>query len=67
MQNAAELMEVKRKVLATGDTVHRDLTVTVANGSLRYYELIARPQRNAGGEIIGVITVAARQHSPQRG
>jgi two-component system, chemotaxis family, CheB/CheR fusion protein len=67
MQNAAELMEVKRKVLATGDTVHRDLTVTIANGSLRYYELIARPQRNAEGEIIGVITVAARQHSPQRG
>ena len=58
MQNAVELMEVKRKVFATGETVHRDLTVKLSSGSFRVYELIAKPLRNAGGEMIGVITVA---------
>ena len=58
MQNAVELMEVKRKVFATGESVHRDLTVKLSSGSFRVYELIAKPLRNAGGEMIGVITVA---------
>ncbi|MEI6639912.1 MAG: CheR family methyltransferase, partial [Chlorobium sp.] len=58
MQNAAELVEVKQKVFATGETVHRDLTVSCSNGSLRIYDLMAKPRRNASGEIIGVITVA---------
>ena len=58
MQNAAELMAIKRKVFATGTMVQSDLTVTCSNGSSRIYELIAKPQRNTIGEIIGVITVA---------
>jgi two-component system CheB/CheR fusion protein len=59
MQNAAELMEVKRKVFATGETVHRDVTVKLSDGSSRFYDLIARPLRYASGDMIGVITVAA--------
>ncbi len=59
MQNVAELMAVKRKVLATGETVYRDLTLTCSDGSLHYYGLVAKPLRCASGEMIGVITVAA--------
>ena len=59
MQNVAELMAVKRKVLATGETVYRDLTLTCSDGSLHYYRLVAKPLRCASGEMIGVITVAA--------
>ncbi|MFZ4524149.1 MAG: chemotaxis protein CheB [Chlorobium sp.] len=58
MQNTAELMEVKRKVLATGETVCRELAVTSSDGSLRFYEFVAKPQRNTDDEVIGVITVA---------
>ncbi|MBV5303808.1 MAG: PAS domain-containing protein [Chlorobium sp.] len=57
MQNTAELMEVKRKVLATGEPVRRDLAVISSDGSLRFYEFIAKPQRNADDKLIGVITV----------
>jgi len=67
MQNAAEILDVKREVLAKGETVHRNLAVTCTDGSLRFYELIARPQRNARNELIGVITVASRQNSRQKG
>ena len=59
MHNAAELMDIKRQVLATGDTVQRALMVPSPNGTFRYYDFIARPQRNEAGKIIGVITVAA--------
>jgi len=58
MQNAAELMEVKRKVFSTGQTIRRDLKFTLSNGRLRFYELIAKPLKCASGEMIGVITVA---------
>ncbi len=59
MQNALELMEVKRQVFATGESVERDLTVKFLNGSSRVYKLIAKALRGASGEIFGVITVAA--------
>ncbi len=58
MQNTAELMEVKRKVLATGETVRRDLAMTSSDGSLRFYKFVAKPQRNADDKVKGVITVA---------
>ncbi|NTW84402.1 MAG: PAS domain-containing protein [Chlorobiaceae bacterium] len=54
-----ELKEVNRKVFATGDTVFRDLTVRLVNGSSRFYKLIANPMKSANGEVIGVITVAS--------
>ena len=59
MQNALELMEVKREVFATGESAERDLTVKFLNGSFRVYKLTARPLRGASGEMIGVVTVAA--------
>lgn len=57
IQNAAELMAVKRKVFATGETGHGDFAVTDSGGTLRFYKLIAMPHRNTGGEIISVITI----------
>jgi len=57
MQNAAELMEVKRKVFAKGEREYCDFTITNSNGSLSFYKLIAMPHRNTGGEIISVITI----------
>ncbi|ACF42566.1 MCP methyltransferase/methylesterase, CheR/CheB with PAS/PAC sensor [Pelodictyon phaeoclathratiforme BU-1] len=59
MQNAAELMEIRQKVIATGESVHRDLMLKQADGCRSFYTLIARPLRDAGGNVIGVITVAA--------
>ncbi|MEI8102228.1 MAG: chemotaxis protein CheB [Chlorobium sp.] len=59
MQNVADLMAVKRKVLATGETVYKDLTLTCSDASFRYYRLVAKPLRCASGEIIGVRTVTA--------
>ncbi|NTU97207.1 MAG: PAS domain S-box protein [Chlorobiaceae bacterium] len=53
-----ELREVNRQVFASGDIVHRTLTVMHADVS-RCYELIAKPMKNTSGEIIGVITVAS--------
>jgi two-component system, chemotaxis family, CheB/CheR fusion protein len=58
MQNAAELMDVKRKVFTTGESVHSNLMITRPNGSSRFYDLIAKPLRSVSGEMIGVITVA---------
>ncbi|NTW64184.1 MAG: PAS domain S-box protein, partial [Chlorobiaceae bacterium] len=57
-QHLSELMEVNRKVFATGHAVRRDLTFQLMNGSSRFYELNAKPLKNANGEMIGVITIA---------
>ncbi len=57
-QNAAELVAIKKTVITTGETVHRNMTASCSNGSLRMYDLVAKPQRNASDEIVGVITVA---------
>ncbi len=59
MQNVPELMAVKQKVLATGETIYRDVTLAGSDASLRYYRLVAKPLRCPSGEMIGVITVAA--------
>ncbi len=58
-QHFKELKEVNRKVFSTGQTVCRDLTVQLVNGDIRFYELTAKPLKNANGELIGVITVAS--------
>ncbi|NTV92932.1 MAG: chemotaxis protein CheB, partial [Chlorobiaceae bacterium] len=51
-QHLSELMEVNRKVFATGHAVRRDLTFQLMNGSSRFYELNAKPLKNANGEMI---------------
>ncbi len=58
LQNAAELMEIKRKALESGKSVQRTLMLEGADGSRRFYELIAKPLSYGGGERVGVITVA---------
>ncbi|TLU83162.1 MAG: PAS domain S-box protein [Chlorobium sp.] len=54
-----ELREVNREVFAKGNTFCRDLTVQLANGCSRFYELVSKPLKNGNGETIGVIMVAS--------
>jgi PAS domain S-box-containing protein len=55
-EDAANLTEIKRRVLVTGEIAREEVRTTI-NGQTFFYDLCAEPLRDANGNIVGVTCV----------
>ncbi|HET9494968.1 MAG TPA: PAS domain S-box protein [Chloroflexia bacterium] len=65
---AADLTEIKSRVLATGENLRREVVTTI-HGQRYFYDLIVEPVRDADGRIVGVtcaaIDITDRKHAEE--
>ena len=55
--DAARLTAIKRRVLETGEPAHEAVQL-FRKGALRWYDLLARPQFDPNGQIIGILATS---------